>query len=85
MLKSLTFYLLASICVAVLVQAQGPPVYVSNYSGHQILKVDGTSGAVSVVYTDPDATMSPEGIAVGPDGKIWICDSVNSRILQINQ
>ncbi|MEJ2009062.1 MAG: PxKF domain-containing protein, partial [Acidobacteriota bacterium] len=70
---------------AVLVQAQGPPVYVSNYNGHQILKVDGTTGSVSGVYTDPEGTMLPEGIAVGPDGKIWICDSVNSRILQINQ
>jgi len=85
MRRGFIFYLFAFLWVAVQVRAQGPPVYISNFSGHQILKVDGTTGAVSIVYTDPESTMLPEGIAVGPDGKIWICDSVNSRILQINQ
>ncbi len=85
MRRSFVFYLFAFLWVAVQVRAQGPPVYISNFSGHQILKVDGSTGAVSIVYTDPTSMMEPEGIAVGPDGKIWICDSVNSRILQINQ
>ena len=57
------------------------PLYVSNGAGHQILKVDGTTGATTVLFTDRSATpMDPEGIVVGPDGRIWIADPTNGRI-----
>ncbi len=60
----------------------GPPVYVSTFSGHQILKVDGNTGATTAINTDPAA--SPEDIVVGPDGKIYVCDSLQNRIRRID-
>jgi sugar lactone lactonase YvrE len=63
--------------------AQGPPLFVSTGGGHQILKVDGTSGATTVLFTAND--LSPEGMAVGPDGRLWITDPTNGQVDVINQ
>jgi hypothetical protein len=62
----------------------GPPVYVSNYSGGQILAVDGSSGVTSVLYTS-DFGDWPEGMAVGPDNLIYAVSPSNSRIFRIDQ
>src|SRR5260370_35850195 len=64
--------------------ATGETVYVSNFSGHQIVKVvDDGSGAVTAINTASGEY--PEDIVVGPDGKIYICDSDNNDIRRIDR
>ncbi len=62
-------------------------VFVSTQAGGQILKVDGTTGAFTVVSGNPDDVgFSPEGMVVGPDGKLYITDPSNGqRIWRMNQ
>jgi sugar lactone lactonase YvrE len=61
-----------------------PSIYVSTYTGGQILRVNATTGAISVVYTG-SSDFLPEDITVGPDNKIYVCDSTNGRIVRMNQ
>ncbi len=70
-----------------LASAQQPaqlPVYFSNFNGHQVLSVDGLNGGTpTVVFSGSQigsATFSPEDMVVGPDAKLYICDSLNSQI-----
>jgi streptogramin lyase len=63
--------------------AQGPPLFVSTGVGHQILRVDGTTGATTVLLTDQ--TVDPEGMAVGPDGRLWVTDPANGQVDVLNQ
>jgi hypothetical protein len=62
----------------------GPPVYVSTFTGHQVLAVDGNSGVTSVLFTDP-AGDDLEGLAVGPDNLIYAAAPHNNRIIRIDQ
>jgi sugar lactone lactonase YvrE len=75
-------------------QAQSPAptgetVYVSTFTGNQILKiVDGVvegfpQATTTVINTNVSTT--PEDIVVGPDGKIYICDADQNQIRRINQ
>jgi hypothetical protein len=70
------------VLVGQLLGQSGPPIYVSTYTGHQILSVDGTTGATTVVYTD---NFLPEDITVGPDNKLYVCDPTNGRIVRMDQ
>jgi sugar lactone lactonase YvrE len=61
----------------------GETVYVSTFSGHQILKiVDGAPATITVINTD--STKLPEGVVVGPDGKVYVCDAENNVIRRID-
>ncbi len=64
--------------------ATGETVYVTNFSGNQVVKVvdDGTGGTVTAINTASGEY--PEDIVVGPDGKIYICDSDNNDIRRID-
>jgi sugar lactone lactonase YvrE len=66
-------------------QAQtGETIYISTFTGNQILKVvDAASPTITVINTD--AAETPENIVVGPDGKIYICDADQNRIRRMNQ
>ena len=63
------------------------PVFVSTHQGGQILVVDGdTPGTVAVVYSSScDGGTCPEGIVVGPDGKIYMADPTGSTIRRIDR
>src|SRR5258708_20779609 len=60
--------------------ATGETVYVSNFSGNQVVKVvdDGTGGTVTAINTASGEY--PEDIVVGPNAKTYICDSHNTAI-----
>jgi streptogramin lyase len=61
----------------------GETIYISTFDGHQILKVvDAVIPTTTVVNTD--STKSPEDIVVGPDGKIYVCDSDNNDVRRID-
>jgi 6-phosphogluconolactonase len=62
------------------------PVYVSLLSPGQEIEVDGNTGAINVIST-PSLSPAPvlRGQAIGPDGKLYIADTLNSRILRMNQ
>src|SRR5262245_45774759 len=63
---------------------QGPPIFVSTYTGRQILRVDRTTGAVTVIYTGTDKSR-PEGLTVGPDNRVYFCDPTNGQINRMDQ
>ena len=66
-------------------QALGqPPIYVSRFGAGQILSVDGTTGLGTTVLVTLSAGSRPEDLVVGPDGKIYVCDSFGGRILRMD-
>lgn len=67
--------------LGVLITSPTGPVYVSDST--QVIKVDPNTGAISVVLTS--GAGASEDIAIGPDGKVYICDATNGRILRMNQ
>jgi hypothetical protein len=58
-------------------------VYVSTYTGGQILRVNATTGAISVVYTGSSKFL-PDDLTVGPDNRIYVCDPTNGQIIRMN-
>jgi uncharacterized repeat protein (TIGR01451 family) len=62
----------------------GETIYVTNFNGGQVLKVvdDGSGNGTTVLNTT--AGQLPEGIVVGPDGKIYVFDPDNSNIRRID-
>jgi hypothetical protein len=64
-----------------------PKVFVSTGQSGQILAVDGSSGATSVLYTPPgdSPTYDFEGLAVGPDNLIYITDPDDHDIFRLPQ
>lgn len=72
-------------------------VYVTTQGGGQVVRVDGTGtgvtgtgsnvlGAVQVASGNPGTGgFSPEGITVGPDGRLYIADPNNGGIWRMNQ
>ncbi|HXW54572.1 MAG TPA: hypothetical protein VEJ67_02400 [Candidatus Cybelea sp.] len=65
-------------------------VYVTTGVGGQVLTVDGTTGAVQVLSNAPalcdgPCPFNPTGAVVGPDGKIYVTDQVNSEIWRMNE
>jgi hypothetical protein len=64
-------------------------VFVSTQYGGQILAVDGTTGAFSVVYQAlgcrSDGAFCPEGMVVGPDDKLYITDPTDKAVRRMNQ
>jgi len=61
----------------------GPVVFVSSFSGEQILRIDGTTGATTAIFTGSPG-FRPEDIAVGPDNKVYVCDPSNNRIIRMD-
>lgn len=59
-------------------------VFVTNFTGGEVLGVDRTTGATTVIST-PSPAISGEGAVVGTDGKIYVADSDNNRIIRMNQ
>jgi len=77
------------LCCLVVVGSQpahaqtGETVYVTNFSGNQVVKVvDDGSGTVTAINTATGEFL--EDIVVGPDGKIYICDANNNDIRRID-
>jgi hypothetical protein len=73
--------------VGQLLGQSGPPIYVSTYTGRQILRVNETDGAttVKVVYTGTDKILPhPEDLTVGPDNKLYICDPEKGQIVRMD-
>lgn len=65
-------------------------VFVSTGQGTQILSVNGQTGAFTVVHSgNPfqgvNPNFIPEGITVGPDGKIYATDPTDGLIVRMNQ
>jgi sugar lactone lactonase YvrE len=71
-------------------QSTVPTIYVSTFNGGQILAINGTTGATSVLFTGGvppvivPASFAPEDLVVGPDGMLYICDSLNRTIWRFN-
>jgi hypothetical protein len=68
----------------------GQPVFVSTFTGGQILRVDSNRGTTTVIYSDTSTSDSgpnfqPEGLTIGPDGKLYVCVPLNNKILRMNQ
>ena len=74
------FFLISGRASAALPCPATPQVYVS--SGSQILCVDATTGAITVLLTD--STSSFGDIAFGPDGLLYFTDVLGSRIFRID-
>jgi len=69
--------------MAVPASGQGPTVFVSSFTGEQILRIDGTTGATTAIFTGSPG-FRPEDIAVGPDNKVYVCDPSNNRIIRMD-
>jgi len=61
----------------------GPVVFVSSFSGEQILRIDGTTGATTAIFTGSPG-FRPEDLAIGPDNKVYVCDPSNNRIIRMD-
>ncbi len=82
--RNLVFLLFAFLFLSGQALAQtGPPIFVSTFGGNQILRVDGTTGATTVIHTGL-FSFFPEDIVVGPDGNIYICDAPINIIWRLN-
>ncbi len=86
-------YSLALMCVALAfcttgsafadVLLTGPTLYITNPIGNQILTVDGTTGATTVLYTG-SLGFTPHAIVYGPDGKLYVSQPGTNEIDRLN-
>ena len=58
-------------------------VFVANRGGNTILELDAQLNLVDTRFADQGLS-GPEGLAIGPDGAIWIADSGNNRIVSFD-
>lgn len=68
----------------------GETVFISTYLGGQIIRVDGNIGRFRVASVGPSCgdfpgCFHPEGLAVGPDNKVYIADPSHGKISRMNQ
>ena len=64
-------------------QTAVPVVYVSNFTGGQVLAVNTTTGATAVVLSRTliaNGGFSPQDMVIGPDANLYICDSLNGLV-----
>lgn len=80
---ALALLLLSGSALAAPETTTGPQVFVSTFDSHQILSVDGTTGAVTVIFTG-GSNFVPEDIVVGPDKKLYICNSDFNQIIRMD-
>ncbi len=59
-----------------------PTIFVSTFTGHTIVRIQGNTS--TVIHNGSEASEFPEGLVVGPDKKIYYCDSDNNRIFRMN-
>jgi DNA-binding beta-propeller fold protein YncE len=61
-------------------------VFVSDPDGYRIIEFDGTSGAFLRLWGDigDDAASFklPSGVALDPEGRLWVSDSGNNRLMR---
>lgn len=69
-----------------------PQIYITTLNGNQVEAVDanGTIALTTPIYTDHSTTEDfpnflPEGIALGQDGKLYVANTQNNKILRMNQ
>jgi sugar lactone lactonase YvrE len=64
----------------------GSVLYVANTAFHQIIQIkvnpDGSAGAASIFVTGINA---PDGIAIDPQGNLWVCANQEDDIVVIDQ
>ncbi len=61
-------------------------VYVTDKGNHKIEKFDANGELIkSFTFHSPNYTFSPEAIAVGPEGEMFIANSANDLILHLSQ
>lgn len=69
--------------VGVAVTPDGRTVYVADSGKSQILALDGIDGKLLRTYGEKEGTASlasPQGVAIGPDGHLYVADTLNARI-----
>ena len=82
--KRLRLFLLVLIQLITLQELQDQILFVSTFTQGGIVRLNAATGEQQTIYYDP-FLFRPEGIAVGPDGKIYVCDSLGGRILRMKQ
>jgi len=59
-----------------------PTIFVSTGSGGQILAVARDTGLTTVIFAG-GSTFAPEDLVVGPDGKIYVCNTTGNQIIRL--
>ena len=58
-------------------------VYVSNFTGGQVLAVNSSTGATTVLFSGAqigEPSFRPQDMTVGPNGDLYVCDSLNGLV-----
>ena len=71
-----------AVAITVAAAPSGPPIYVSTLTGEQILRIDGTTGVVTVLFTGSTG-FRPGDLTVGPDNKVYAC--AGDRVIRMDQ
>jgi sugar lactone lactonase YvrE len=61
----------------------GTTVFVADTENHRIVKLDAADGSTIGVITNANIH-NPEGIAVEPDGQIWLADTTWNRLVELS-